>query len=478
MKLASLTLALIATGCGAGAAPLPPPRLPLVRTPDAGFRRMPEDVAIAPLTVPAVHEATLASGFSVRVVPRRELPLVAIVVASRALRAVDPEVSPGVAAMTARVIERELERIAVSDAGRELPPPEVTVTSDGFLISTQVPSSELGRALSQISAVLRSDDCYDGDVELSRLAQRAAAQRAHTVGGLAEVVAWRVLYGDSDRRAVPAWGSEAIVEQIGRVHCAMQRRRGLVPNETVIAIVGDVGAEEAVRRVEETMAAWQRPAAPIPILGAPTFPIAPQNVILVPSRSEQGMVMLVERGPGPRDPGYAAFGVLARLVGGMFAARLNLELRERRGWAYGVAAERRAAADHSTLRIECTVHGSRVLETLDAIELELGRLSRADRIEEDELAIAISAERSSLLHRLESRSGIARSIGVAWLHGLEIDHLAAQDRALASLTARDVAGVAAAVRVGAAPVVLIGPPALASTIHRSRPGRFVMLSTQ
>lgn len=487
MRLASTRLGIVASilvaiaGCGGGRASLPPPRRPLVRTPDESFRRMPQPDPVAPLEVPAVHRTTLASGLEVQVVSRRELPLVAIVIASRAFRTIDAEMPPGVASLTGRVIERELERIASTDPSRELPAPDVTVTTDGILIATQVPSSELVRALAQISASLRADECHEGDVELARLSLRSSAQQTGTVGGLAEIALNAALYGNEDRRAIPSWGSAAIVEQIAPTHCAQQRRRGLVPGATTIAIVGDVSAEDAVRHVEGTIGGWSRPM-PTPASATsaapPTFPIAPRNVMLVPTRSPEGAVMLAERGPGPREPGYVAFGVLTRLVGGMFGARLNMELRERRGWAYGVSAERTVAVDHSTLRIECTVHGSRVLETLEVIEEELQRLSRPAQIEEEELATAIAAERASLLDRLESRAGIAYAIALASMRGLTLDHLAEQDRALAAMSATDVARVASQVRIGGAPVVLIGPAAIAQSIDRARPGRFAMLVPQ
>ena len=136
------------------------------------------------------------------------------------------------------------------------------------------------------------------------------------------------------------------------------------------------------------------------------------------------------------------------------------------------------ASDHSILRIECNVHGSRVLETVDAIEGELHRLADPSRIEADELATAIAGERATLIARLESRAGIAYSIALASMRGQTLEHLAEQDRELASMGAAHVAQVAAQVRIGNAPVVLIGPAVLGQAIDRARPGRFAMITSR
>lgn len=478
IAFAAFLICVSASGCG-GRESLPPPRQPLVRTPAGEAPRVPAAAVIPALAVPEVFRATLATGLRVEVVERRELPLVAIVVAARGFSPIDPLVSPGIPDFTAHVIARELERMAIAAPARELPRPGVAITDDGLSITTQVPSTELGHALAQLSASMRATQCHDGDVVLARLAMGEDERRIHTVGGFTSLALEAVLYGRGDRRAQPSFGSAATLDQLHAGHCAAQRAHGLSPAQSTIAIVGDVDHDEALRLVDATMNAWTRPAtaAPAPI-PPPTFPIAPQSVLLIPTGSAQGAVYVVARSPGPREPGFAAAGVLTRLLGGMFGARLNLDLRERRGWAYGVHASRSVSADHASIVIACTVQGTRMLESLAAIDAEIARLSDARAIDGEELATAIAMERGSLLDSLETRRGVARALGTAFLRGVTIERTAALDAELAAVRPEDVARVAIAFRRDLAPVVLIGDPAIARELEQTRPGRVAIVYPQ
>jgi zinc protease len=473
---ALLVAGLIAAGCGRGRESLPAPRRPLVRTSIEDERSMPIPAALPSLELPTVHTAVLETGLRVEVVERRGLPMVAVVVAARGFSPIDPLVPPGVPELAARVIDRELTRMAVTAPGRELPPPSVETTDDGLLVTTQVPAAQLAGALAQISASMRAAECHDADVVLARIAMSEEARRERTIGGLVDTAVGTTLYGAADRRAQPSYGSVATLAQLHRGHCAAQRRHGLAPGDSTIAIVGDVDHEEALRLVQVAMAGWSRPsaasAAPIP---PPAFPTPTHNVLLVPMTSAQGLVLVTERSPGPREPGFAAAGVMTRLLGGMFGARLNLELRERRGWAYGVGASRSVSSDHASVRIECTVEGARMVETLAAIDAEIARLSDPRSIGADELATAIAMERGALLDQLETRAGVARALAVAFLRRSSIAHLAELDAELARLGAGDVARVASAFRRDAAAVVLIGSPALGRELERARPGRFAII---
>ncbi|UJR82607.1 M16 family metallopeptidase [Sandaracinus amylolyticus] len=476
MLVLVLALAAVHAGCGgATRATLPAPRRPLVRTPDEASRAAPPLATLPLLEVPEVHRTTLATGLDVQVVPRRELPLVAIVLASRAFHVHDPAAPRGAASLTARVIERELERMALAARGRELPVPQVSVGSDGLVVSMQVPSAEIVTALTMLSAVLRAEECYPADVELARVGHRELVARAQTVGRIASLSAIASLYGPHDPRSAPSYGSAMHVERLQRGDCIAQRRRGLVPAATTIAIAGDITPEEAFAHVQGTLGAWARTGDVVPAAPRPTFPPPERNLLLVPVRSSEGSLMIVERGPGPAEPGFPAFAVLTRMLGGMFSSRMNLEMRERRGLSYGVSAELGISADHSAVRIECTVRGDRLLETLQVFEGELARMRTPGRIEDDELATAVSMERAILRTQLESRAGVASALAYAFLRGTSLADHARLDAALASLGRDDVARAAQAFRLGDAPVVMIGPQEIAPALSRARPGRFAMI---
>ena len=101
--------------------------------------------------------------------------------------------------------------------------------------------------------------------------------------------------------------------------------------------VGDTTAAELVAELEKVLAGWQAPTAAPAVAPLPT-PVAAQTtrVLLVDKPgAAQSVISVSQVGPARNSPDYYALSVMNSIFGGQFSSRLNLNLRETKGYTYG-----------------------------------------------------------------------------------------------------------------------------------------------
>ena len=145
----------------------------------------------------------------------------------------------------------------------------------------------------------------------------------------------KVVYGDEHPygRVV----SEKTVKAITRADVMSFANAYFRPGRAVITLSGDIDAKTARRVVEKTLAAWpaggERPTfayGPVPAPKARTI------YLIDKPKAAQSVFALGEPGPARSTPDFYALQVMNHLLGGMFQSRLNHDIREVKGYSYGV----------------------------------------------------------------------------------------------------------------------------------------------
>ncbi len=172
-------------------------------------------------------------------------------------------------------------------------------------------------------ARLRDERLDEIRVEYSQPASRAMIAFADAV------------FSDSSRYAVPEGGNLASVTAITDADVAAFHAGRLGPSTATLIVVGDlteVDVEDLGRRVFDGWIAEPTPV-PAPVVAAG----ASGRRLLIVDRPGSVQSILVCGHPGPRRdiPDYVAMTTMAMVLGGMFTSRLNLKLREEKGYAYG-----------------------------------------------------------------------------------------------------------------------------------------------
>lgn len=460
-RLAAAAVLVALAACGAGEDAFRP-QSPLVPTPEEAFRRTPPRPAGgAAFEPPRVEASTLENGLTVMLLPRPGAALAAVTLVTRR----GGEDGPAETAGLSWLLGQALLTGTTSDAPwgaftleREGISADVLVRRDRALLTATLPSRRLEEVLPVLAEVATRPTLAEERVEEVR---RQALSRVDAVLGVPDVRVWheasRLLHGEGSRWSLPIWGSAAVLRSASRQVLAEHHGRTWVPGESALVVAGDLDPErvrEVVARAFGPWAAGSPPAAAPP--AEPPSPFAEARLLAVASRSRSADVVVMDRGPSRLSPDSVPFALLAGVLGGMFASRLNLALREERGSSYGVSAVYDADRHFGELAVVTHVSQDRVGEALLAIVAELARL-RDEGPAEEELETARALSLGRLAADFESSSGATMVLADLFAVGRRPENLAEEARAIGRTSAAEVREVAARwLRPSEAPIVVAG----------------------
>ena len=237
--------------------------------------------------------------------------------------------------------------------------------------------------------------------------------------------------------------TEASIARIDAPRLRALHARLFTPKGALLVIVGDISAAAAKQWAGARFADWPSDAPPPPQAPAVEPSTAARRVYLVDRPGSAQTVLVVGNvSITERDPGYFPLLSANEVLGGSFSSRLMQDLREKKGYTYGVrsrlAADVQAGAFIVTTQVRTEVTGAALKDLLG----ELERI-RAEAVKPEELSRAKSFLAGSFTRRLEKQDGVADALTHALLHQLPDDFL---DRYVSQVQAVTAEEALAAVR--------------------------------
>jgi zinc protease len=456
----ALALALLGTGCksstaqapakpsesAAQAAPAPAP----ATTPDAPFRaKQPVATGELAFRAPAVKTLALKNGLPVYLVERHDVPLVTVALVVQGGRAAEPEgkvgaavlltalLDEGTAKLTAPQVAQAFESLAIEH--------DASARGESILLDMGTLTASLDPALDIFSECVLHPALRDADVERVRNERLAALVASHDdPDQVADDVLRRAIFGAKSPLAHPARGTAAGLKATKRADLLALHAQLFSPDRAALLVVGDVTPEALLPKLEARFgaAAWkaqprrQAVARPAPVGPAPhevwlvDKPGAPQSQIWA---GRQGLAMV--------DPDYFAFEVANSILGGLFASRLNLNLREGKGWSYGVASYAALGRTSTRWLAGGGFMSDKTSESLAELNKELERMHGGD-VTPEELQAAQESLVRSLTGQFATNTGVAQRLAVLLEVGAPLDFYATWGDKLRAVTAADVKRVA------------------------------------
>lgn len=210
------------------------------------------------------------------------------------------------------------------------------------------------------------------------------------------------------------------------------------PNIAYLAIVGDINEKEAKKLVEQYFGEWEPGQVPAPVYEAPVTPGNIQVGLVDRSASVQSVVKLgYPLKMNPKNEDFLSTRVLGYILGGGFNSRLNMNLREDKGFTYGarssIGSDRLIASFSASTSVRTEVTDSAITEMIYEI-----RNIAENGITEDELKEAKANLSGSFGRSLESPSTIASfAINIA-RYDLPEDFYSSYLQRLNALTVEDI----------------------------------------
>lgn len=306
--------------------------------------RAPAAGTVRPFHFPAIHREPLENGLTVVSARHRDLPLVTAQVMVDAGAAGEPRGLAGLASLTAATLETgagdrtgealawEFERLGV-----EL---HTSTTWDALLLRATAPTERIEPTLALLAQVARAPSFPENEVQRLRGEQAAdILQRRKEPRALANDMVGRFLYAPGVPYAHPLSGSLETVNSLDRPAIVEYHRRRFGPSASTVFLVGDVDQPDAQRLVQAHFGDWVGDAvAAVDFAITPATDTREVHIVDRPG-AVQSEIRLAQSGVDRHHADYFALEVMNSLLGGAFTSRLNLNLRERQGFTYGIRSQ-------------------------------------------------------------------------------------------------------------------------------------------
>ena len=364
----------------------PPPK-PDAKKPAPKLATGPKRVAppVAPvgdLAFPAIERAALANGIPVTLVRRTSVPKVAVSLNFDAGTAADVLDTPGTQSlMLALLDEGTVTRDAtqIAEAQERL---GATINAmpgvDTSAVTLDSLSANLVPSLALLADVVRNPAFRDADV--ARVREQRISQIAQVEanpGGLAGRVIAPILFGDGHPYGLPGdgLGSVSAVKAMTPASLGAAHGRWIRPDTMKITVVGDVTMDALLPMLNRTFGDWRASATPAPKkdLSRPAPTPRPRIVLVDRPNSPQSVIMAGRVLPlTGRDQNNEALDLANEVLGNGFLSRLNMDLREDKGWSYGVRSNISSPIGSRALTLMAPVQADR---TGDSIKLLLSNMA-------------------------------------------------------------------------------------------------------
>jgi len=431
-----LVLALLAAAACAAprksalpAAPPPPaaaaPSAPATPQPAGPDRTKAPELGPPPeLRLPEQKHFALSNGLEVRLVEYRRLPIVAVNLVADAGGARDPAARPGLASFTAAMLTEGTKTRSATRISDEVGFLGASISSSAGLDSASVGGSTLAKHLPkflEIFADVAMNPAFPkGDFErvqderiVTLLQQRDQPQ------AIASKAFAPVFWGDHPYGHY-LLGTEESVKAMRPKDLAAFHERHWRPTNAELVVVGDVSEADLRPLLEKTLGVW-RPGKAVPSL-PPAPAVAPKRTLLL-EKADAPQAYLLLGMPGLRRSSdeFVAASVAFQVLGGGMSSRLFRNLREDKGYTYGIYARgdsrRLGGVSFVVGSVKAEVTGAAVKELL----AELRRL-REEPVGGEELEDAKNSLVLGLPADFATAGSIAGRLAELAVHGLPDDY--------------------------------------------------------
>jgi predicted Zn-dependent peptidase len=368
----------------------------------------------------------------------------------------------GSTVLTARAMSEgttERDAVAFIEAAERLGAEMAAAASwDSLSVHVEVPRTHLGEAIALFAEMALQPAFPEREVDrlrderLNDLQQVLADARRR-----AEKAYPAVIYADGAPYARPLGGVEETVKPIDRDVLAARHAALMRPEASTLIVCGDV---EDLAVDELAMAAfggWTTAEAGPLLPTAPDEPAQRRRVVLVDRPgAPQSEIRVGHVGTARRIDDFHALSVTNALLGGLFNSRLNMLLREERGYTYGVNSGFDMRRSAGPFAVRCAVESDVTAAAIADIMAELGRIAD-DPVEDAELSAARDYLIGVFPLRFETSAQVAGALSGLVVQGLPDDELDRYRPAVAAVSADDVRAAAAAhIHPDQASIVVVG----------------------
>ncbi|MBT8422314.1 MAG: insulinase family protein [Gammaproteobacteria bacterium] len=390
---------------------------------------LPEPAEPDPAVFPSFSSRMLDNGLELRVIQRDTVPVVEFNLIVDSGYAADVPEQAGVANLTMSMLDEGAGDRDALEISEELALLGAGLGTGAGLDTAAVTLSALSENLDE-SLELFADVALDPtfpEFELERLRAQyinAIRQEKTRPVSIALRLLPGLLYGDDHAYAKPlsGTGTEASIASLTRADLVNWHRTWFRPNNATLVVVGDTTMEAIAPRIEKLFNDWESgdvPAKNVATVGNP----AEEVIYLIDKpEAEQSIIFASQLLVPMSGPDEVAIKAMNDVLGGQFAARINMNLREDKGWSYGARSLISATRAQRPFIAYAPVQFDKTKESLAEMRREIREIQNVNPPSAEELERVQRSRTLSLPGRWETNGAVLGALSELVSYDLPDDY--------------------------------------------------------
>ena len=403
---------------------------------------IPTVTAKSEIHFPDIETATLKNGIRLVVANRGSIPLIDVSIRIDTGSTAAPADAPGLPSFVFGLMDKGTKKY---DAN-ELAAAKDKIAMGGSFAAGDEQSSfgyriltdNLQASLALAAEMLRNPTFPDDELDKMKAQIRAyLANLQHSPSRAATSLFDRAIYG-SDSAMGSVWTPE-LVDQVDRASLDVWHAAEIAPDSMTIYMIGDIDLDDAVKAVNKTFGKWSaKNASARRDIGAAEA--SDGRVILVDHPGAASSTVVAGRAISPFDADtWSTLSMMNRTLGGAFEARLNMNLREDKGWSYGYYSRiSRNTSGDMTFRTGGQVQTDKTAESMLEVKRELEEFVSTHPATANEIARIKLNRVRSLPGSFATNAGFLGSIISSGSYDLPFDYAETAAGRIEAVTLDDV----------------------------------------
>ena len=325
--------------------------------------------------LPNIEKSKLSNGMEVWLVRQTELPIVSMNMVFKTGSTEDPQGLTGLNDVTSALLDEGTKTRSAVDISNQVQAIGAqlftTANADSSAVRMLTLTKNFDTALDIFSDVIQNPEFPDAEVENYRKRLLVSLmQRRDNPAAIANLVYDKILYGETHPYGVTI--SEKTAQAIKRDDMKNFHQAFYRPNNAVLIVVGDMDMKTLTPKLEAEFKDWK--AGDVSMIDLPDVPQRDNALIYLIDKpgAAQSVINIGHIGVERGSPDYFPLMVMNSMLGGQFSSRINMNLREDKGYTYGARSgfsfRRGAGPFTATAPVQTAVTKESVMEFLKELK--------------------------------------------------------------------------------------------------------------
>jgi zinc protease len=403
-------------------------------------------VSAQEVKLPPIERITLDNGLKLIVIEHHELPVVAFRMVFKSGSAFDPPGKAGLADLTAGLLRKGTKTRTATQIAEEIDFVGGSLgagsSRDATYATCQVLKKHFDVGLNLLSDIILNPTFQEDEIERLRKQTLAGIkQQKDDPDAVADEKFREFLFGDHPY-GQPSEGTETSVAALTRNDIVNFHKNYYVPQNAILAVVGDVTSGEVIDKVKAKFSGWKGASVTLPTFMEPPEIKGYQILLVDKPDLTQTYVRVGHMGVDRSNPDYFAMKVMNYILGGGgFSSRMMDEIRSKRGLTYGIYCSFDFNKLKGAYTIETFTQNDSTASAIKAIIEQIERI-RSGGVTDKELEDTKSFYTGYFPLQLETPDQIATQIINVELYDLGEDYLNNYRNNVNAVSKKDVLRVA------------------------------------